>query len=102
MTIQNTHQFPLTLLCEERTQVAALTIVYHLYHRADGIYLMEISDGADVRRASLGARLRPAASFFFAVVDGGVTPCTFFDVLEDADDEGFFQKIPLQSGKNML
>lgn len=102
MTTRSTRQTPIALLCEEQAQVATLTVVYRLYLRADGVYLMEISDGADTRRASLGARLRPAAGFFFAVADGGVTPCTFFDVLEDADDGGIFQKIPLQIDKNML
>ncbi|MBQ8340596.1 MAG: hypothetical protein IJY16_09145 [Clostridia bacterium] len=89
------------LLCEECTHIQTLRITYRL-HYENASLLMTISDGTDVRAADLGTALRAATRFFFAVVDGRVTPCTFFDVLEDADEDGVFQKIPLQSANNML
>ena len=51
--------------------------------------------------AALGADFRSAVVFFFSVADGLVTPCTFFEVLED-ENAGFFQKISLQTLESML
>lgn len=89
------------LLCEEHTRIHSLRVTYRLYYENSAL-LMTVSDGTDIRAADLGTDLRAATRFFFAVVDGRVTPCTFFDVLEDADEDGVFQKIPLQSANNML
>lgn len=101
MTTASSSPTTSTLLCQEHAQIGALTVIYRLYHRGNG-FLMTVSDGIDTHAATLGTALRAATRFFFAVTDGCVTPCTFFDVLEDADDTGIFQKIPLQNVQDVL
>jgi hypothetical protein len=90
------------LVAEERVLVEGLQVHYQLYRRFNGDYVMRVSDGKDSRAASLGSRFNVAARFFLAVTAGFVTPCTFYDILDDENNEGFFQKISLQNNSFVL
>ena len=89
------------ILCEERTALCGLLLCHRLYRHADGSLFMTVSYQGERCAAALGNDFRAAVLFFFSVADGLVTPCTFFEVLED-ENMGFFQKISLQTLQNML
>ena len=88
-------------ICEECVHIASLRLRYRLY-KSKETFVLTVSDGEDIRAASLGTEPCRAFRFYADVVEGTVPPCTFFEIMEEWDEMGVFQKISLQNKQYMV